>query len=91
MLDRKTRWIVASGLAAVGASFATRSLLRRSWHAATGEDPPMNPADTDTAWTEAVVWTVAASVVAGLSSLAARRATAHAIGGPVPSDKFGDD
>ena len=88
MLSRKNRWIITSAVAAMGASFATRSLLRRSWHATTGEDPPMNPADTDTAWTEAVVWTIAASVVAGLSSLAARRATASVLGGPVPSDKF---
>lgn len=89
MLSRKNRWIAVSGLAAAGAALATRSLLRRSWHAATGEDPPMNPASTDTAWTEALVWTVAASVVAGVSRLAARRTAAHVLGGPVPHDKYG--
>lgn len=90
MLTRKQRWIATSGLAAAGAAFATRSLLRRGWHAATGEDPPLNPASHETAWTEALIWTVAASVVAGISRLTARRAAAHLIGGPVPSDKFGD-
>ncbi|PAP78333.1 DUF4235 domain-containing protein [Rubrivirga marina] len=89
MLTHKQRWIAVSGLSAMAAAFATRSLLRRSWHAATGEDPPMNPADSDTAWTEAAVWTIAASVVAGLSRLTARRAAAHVLDGSVPDDKFG--
>lgn len=90
MLTRKQRWIAVSGLSATAAAFATRSLLRRSWHGVTGEDPPMNPADSGTAWTEAVVWTVAASVVAGLSRLTARRTAAHVLDGSVPEDKFGD-
>ena len=89
-LSRKARWILASGLAATGASFATRALLRTSWHAATGDDPPEDPAAIGTSWSEAIVWTVAASVVAGLTGLVARRAAAGAIGGPVPSDKYGD-
>ena len=88
MLTQKTRWLVASGLAATGAAFATRSLLRRSWHAATGEDPPMNPSSSETAWSEAVVWTVAASVVAGLSRLAARRTAAYVMDDPVPEDRY---
>ena len=87
MSDR-TRWILISGAAALGASYLTKSVLRRSWNAATGEDPPMNPADTSTAWSEAAVWTVAASVVAGLSSLAARRATASVLDGSVPDDRY---
>ena len=90
MLTHKQRWIAVSGLSAMATAFATRSLLRRSWHAATGEDPPMNPADSDTAWTDAIVWTIAASVVAGLSRLTARRTAAHVLDGPVPEDKFGD-
>ena len=90
MLSRKTRWLLASGLAATAASYVTRSALKRGWHASTGEDPPLNPAASDTAWTEALVWTVAASVVAGVSRLAARRTAARYLGGPVPDDKYGD-
>lgn len=89
MLSDKQRWILTSGLAASAAAFATQSVLKRSWNAATGDDPPLNPASSRTAWTEAVVWTVAASVVAGLSRLAARRATAAVLDSPVPKDKFG--
>ena len=88
MFSRKQRWMAVSGAAAMAAAFATRSALKRGWNATTGEDPPMNPASTETAWTEALVWTVAASVVAGVSRLAARRTAAHFIDGPVPDDKY---
>lgn len=88
MLSDRNRWILVSGVAALGASYLTKSILRHSWNAATGEDPPMNPADSSTAWSEAAVWTVAASVVAGLSSLVARRATAAALDGGVPDDRY---
>ncbi len=87
-MSSRTQWIVVSGVAALGASYLTKTLLRFSWNAATGEDPPMNPADTSTAWSEAATWTVAASVIAGLSSLAARRATAAALDGSVPDDRY---
>lgn len=88
MLSDRHRWILVSGLAAAGTAFATKSLLKHGWHAATGEDPPLNPAASETAWTEAVVWTVAASVVAGLSRLAARRAATAFLDGSVPQDRY---
>ena len=88
MLSDKQRWMLVSGGSALAVAFATRSALKYGWNAATGEDPPMNPADTETAWTEALTWTVAASVVAGISRLAARRAAAHFLDGPVPDDQY---
>ena len=88
MLSDRNRWILVSGLAATGAAFATRSLLKHGWNAATGDDPPLNPASSETAWTEAVVWTLAASVVAGLSRLTARRAAANFLDGGVPDDRY---
>lgn len=89
MLSRKNRWLVVSGLAAAAASFLTRIVLKRGWNATTGEDPPLNPASRETAWTEAIVWTVATSVVAGLSRLAARRTTAKFLVGPPPPNRYG--
>lgn len=89
MLSRKNRWLLVSGLAAAAASFLTRSVLKRGWNAATGEDPPVNPASAETAWTEALTWTVAASLVAGLTRLAARRTAASFLEGPPPHDRFG--
>ncbi|WP_412060505.1 DUF4235 domain-containing protein [Rubrivirga sp. IMCC45206] len=88
MLSDRHRWILASGLAATAASYLTRSVLQKGWNSATGDDPPMNPASSETAWTEALVWTVAASVVAGVSRLAARRSAAYFLDGSVPTDRY---
>ena len=88
MLSRKNRWLLVSGLAAAGAASLTHAVLKRGWNAVTGEDPPVNPASAETAWTEALTWTVAASLVAGLTRLAARRAAAAALPGGPPHDRF---
>ena len=87
-LSRKQRWMLTSGLAAMGAAWLTRTGLKYTWNATTGDDPPMNPAASSTAWTEALTWTVATSLVAGLTRLVARRAVASTIGGPVPDDQY---
>ena len=84
MLSRKHRWLLATAGAAMAASFVTKALLTKGWNAATGDDPPMNPADMRTSWSEALTWTLATSVVAGLSQLAARRAASSALGGSPP-------
>ena len=88
MLSDKQRWMLVSGGAAMAVAYVTREALKYGWNATTGEDPPMNPESTETAWTEALTWTVAASLVAGLSRLAARRAAAHFLDGPVPQDRY---
>ncbi len=88
MLSQKTRFVLVSGVAATAASFLTRSALKKGWNTTTGDDPPMNPASAETAWTEALVWTVAASVVAGVSRLLARRTAAHVLDAPVPTDRY---
>ena len=88
MLSQKQTWMLVSGGAALAAAAATRFALKFGWNAATGDDPPMNPESSETAWTEALTWTVAASVVAGVSRLAARRAAAHFLDGPVPTDRY---
>jgi len=87
-MSQRARWIVASGLAAMAASTLTRSALKKGWNSATGGDPPLNPASAETAWTEALVWTVATSVVAGVSRLLARRTAAHFLDGGVPTDRY---
>ena len=86
--SRKQRWLLTSALAAGAAAWLTKAGLKYAWNATTGEDPPVNPADASTAWSEAVVWTLAASSVAALSQLAARRAVAATLGGPVPDGLY---
>ena len=88
MDSKKLRWYVLSGAAAMAASFLTRNALRKGWNTATGEDPPLNPESAKTTWGEAVVWTVAVSVVAGLSQLVARRGLAGALDESVPDDLY---
>lgn len=64
------------GLAATGAAFAVRSVLRAGWRATTDDDPPLNPASLDTAWGEAITWTLAAGITASLARLLVRRGLA---------------
>ena len=88
MDTKKIKWLALSGGAAMLASFVTRNALARGWNTATGEDPPLNPASWKTSWGEAVTWTVAVSIVAGLSQLAARRGIAAALDESVPTDMY---
>ena len=88
MDPKKIKWLLLSGGAAMAASFLTRNALAKGWNTATGEDPPLNPASAKTDWSEAVVWTVAVSVAAGLSQLMARRGVAAALDESVPDDLY---
>ena len=70
--------LLRDGLAAgavIAAGFLGRELLNKGWELFTGEEPPLDPADVDTDWREAVAWTVCVGVVMGLSRLAAQRGT----------------
>jgi len=87
-LPRDTRWLVISGAAAMAASFLTKTVLAKGWNEATGDDPPENPAASSVSWGQALAWTAAASLAAGLAQLVARRGVAKALGGPVPRDTY---
>lgn len=87
-LSRKQQWILTTGLAAAASALAVRVALPRAWHAATDEDPPMDPSNLDTTWTEALTWTVAASIVSGIAGLVARRAASKHLVGSKPQNSF---
>ncbi len=76
LLSTERRWDIVSAAAAALAAFATRKIVAGLWSATTGDDPPRNPESPHTAWTEALTWTLATSLVAGAASLAARRVAA---------------
>ena len=62
------------GSAILGASVA-RKALDKSWRAATGKEPPANPADPDVKAREAVTWAITSATVAALAkTLATRKA-----------------
>ena len=71
--------------AAAGAAFLTRYALKHGWHATTGQEPPANPASADTAWSEALTWTVASSLVVGVARLVAKRQAGKLKRGQVPA------
>lgn len=75
LFDEDTTWKLMATAAATAASFAAHAVLKESWKLITKEDPPLNPADSETAWEEALIWTVASGVLVGLCRLAARRGT----------------
>lgn len=81
-ISDETTWKAVGFATAAAAAALTRLALKRSWHAATGKEPPTNPAAAQNAWTEAVTWTVASSLVVGLARLVAVRQASRLKWGP---------
>ena len=71
-----------------------RKVLNSSWKAATGKQPPTNPADPDVAIREAVVWaTVSGTLVALARMYAGRKAAGYYVKstGHLPPELAKDD
>ena len=83
-ISDETTWKAVGFAAAAGAAALTRYALKHGWHAATGKKPPTNPATAETAWAEALSWTAASSLVAGLARLVALRQAGRLKRGGVP-------
>lgn len=73
--DSSKLWSVFSLAAALGAAAVAKKALNTSWRAATGKNPPANPADPDVDVWEAVAWaTVSGTLIAVARMLATRKA-----------------
>ena len=73
--DSSKLWSVFSLVAALGAAAVAKKALNTSWRAATGKNPPANPADPDVDVWEAVAWaTVSGTLIAVARMLATRKA-----------------
>ena len=71
-------WSVFSLGAALGAAAVAKKTLNTGWRAATGKNPPANPADPDVNVWEAVAWaSVSGTFVALARMLATRRAARY--------------
>ena len=71
-------WSVFSLVAALGAAAMAKKGLNTSWRAATGKNPPANPADPDVDIWEAVAWAaVSGTLVALARMLATRKAASY--------------
>ena len=69
-------WTAFSLVAGLGAAALTRKLLDRSWRAASGKNPPENPADPDVSFGEAVLWASLTGAMVALARMLAQRRAA---------------
>ncbi len=64
-------------VAALGAAALAKKGLNTSWRAATGKNPPENPADPDVSIGEAVMWAAISGTLIGVARMLASRRAAH--------------
>lgn len=69
-------WTVFSLGSALGAAAVAKKALNTSWRAATGKNPPENPADPDVDIWEAVAWAAVSGLAIGLARMMASRKAA---------------
>ena len=74
--DSSKAWTVLSLVAALFGATVARKTLTSSWRAATGKNPPANPADPDVDLWEAVLWAAASGTVVQLARMLATRKAA---------------
>ncbi|MEQ6902041.1 DUF4235 domain-containing protein [Nocardioides sp. YIM 152588] len=74
--DSSKVWSALSLFAGLGAAAVARKALRGGWKAATGKEPPSNPADPDVDLWEAVAWAAASGTLIALAKMAATRRAA---------------
>ena len=75
--DSSKVWSVFSVVAALGSAALAKKALDTGWKAATGKQPPENPADPDTDVKEAVAWAVASGTFVALAKMVAQRRAAN--------------
>ena len=69
-------WTIFSLGSAVAAAAVAKKALNTSWRAATGKNPPANPADPDVDIWEAVAWAAVSGVAIGIARMMATRKAA---------------
>jgi hypothetical protein len=87
-------WSVFSLAAALGAAALAKKGLNTSWRAATGKNPPANPADPDVDLWEAIAWAAVSGTFVGIARMLASRTAAHYYTkstGHLPPDLVKDD
>lgn len=71
-------WTVFSLVSALAGATVAKKALNTTWKAASGKEPPANPADPDVELWEAVTWAaVSGTIVALARMLASRRAAGY--------------
>jgi hypothetical protein len=76
--DSNSKFYSAFSLAAaIGAAAVAKKGLNSTWRAATGKNPPANPADPDVSLPEAVMWAALSGTLIGVARMLATRRAAH--------------
>jgi hypothetical protein len=92
--DSSSKFYSAFSLvAAIGAAAVAKKGLNTTWRAATGKNPPANPADPDVQLWEAVMWAAASGTAVQIARmLAARKAAGYYVKstGKLPPELQGD-
>ena len=70
-------WTVFSLVSALLGAALAKKALDTGWKAATGKNPPENPADPDVAMGEAVAWAVVSGTFVALARMLAQRRAAN--------------
>lgn len=78
LTTEENAWTVFALLAAIAGAAAGRGLLKMSWHAATGANPPQNPDDEEVTWRESLMWGLVSGAIIGAIRVASRRGAASA-------------
>jgi Protein of unknown function (DUF4235) len=87
-------WSVMSLVAALAAAAIAKKGLNTSWRAATGKNPPANPADPDVDLWEAITWAAVSGTFVGIARMLASRKAADYYAkstGHLPPDLVKDD
>ena len=69
-------WSIMSLVAALAAAAIAKKGLNTSWRAATGKNPPANPADPDVDLWEAITWAAVSGTFVGIARMLASRKAA---------------
>jgi hypothetical protein len=77
MAESSKIWSVFSLVSALGAAAIAKKALNTGWRAATGKNPPANPADPDVDMREAVVWAMVSGTLIALARMLATRRAAN--------------
>ena len=75
--DSSKLWSIFSLVSALGAAALAKKAVNTSWKAATGKEPPANPADPDVDIWEAVAWAAFSGTLIALARMLASRKAAN--------------
>ena len=75
--DSSKVWTLMSFASMLLAGTLSKKALNGGWKAATGKQPPANPADPDVAMREAVAWAAVSGTAVAVARMLASRRAAH--------------